>query len=281
MSINSDSEITLRELYDRCCKETNIKPGELLNKTLSSTKNTIYSGVTGSSLEVPINQDIQSLLDENYIRKFKGVRITITAKGVWYIEEKFYSGNIEKLIDSFDKKYFQVQLEKMPDNNKILLLGTICAHAFSDKCGISYLGLNNEHFISLMRSSFNLLKPLHLVKASTFEEFLDSNNHQKTKSAKLTNKVDILSKATYSIFISRNNSYYLNLVKDGKLDLKNLKVVLELVFGSVPIDSVDLIVDKMRSISLDYSYIFSKNSEISEQDANDAIQQRIEEIAGL
>ncbi len=181
--ISDSAESILKPLYERCCNAGKIKPGNFFIKGLSSNKNTIYSIVTKKTLKAPVvNQDVQELLNNGYIREFQLPEYTITAKGIWYIETKYYSMTTNQILEFFDKRFLEEEDIELVDSNRVILLGTICAHAFSSDCELSPTGLNSNHFLSLMRDSFDLLKSLELVNAPSFDALIESKNSQKVKS---------------------------------------------------------------------------------------------------
>ena len=285
MAINDFYLESLKELYLRCCKEINVNPGSFLKKTIGSTKNKIHNAIIKSKYEAGRNDPLATfLLEKGCIRPLgnRDDQYIITAKGMWLVEEKYFGQNACGLIEELDNRFFRSELEKMTDKNRIILFATIAAHAFSENSGINYVDPGTEIvFIDLMKDSFETLRRLKKIEISSFESILNANNNQKKNVALLTSNIDLLPRSTYSLFISRKNCYYVNLINNQTIDRGGLKSLLKIIFEDIGVEDIDVIMDGCKNISLNYGCYFQKDGAISYSECNDAIEYSLVELAGL
>lgn len=285
MVMNESCFESLKGLYIRCCKEINVEPGLFLKKTISSTKNKIHNAVLKSKYETgPHDPLAVALFEEGYIRKINNCddQYTITAKGMWAVEKKYYEKNENDIINELDDRFFCSELEKMTEKNKIILLAIIAVHGFSEKNGINYVDAGAEKaFLNLMRDSFEILHELKRVDIQSFDSLLSANNNQKKNTAVLTSTIDTLPRSTYSLFVSKKNCYYVDLVKDKKIDKVGLKNLLKLILGDLEVSEIEVIMNGCKDMSLKYSCYFHKDDSICDSEYDDAIELSLTELAGM
>lgn len=284
MAINDRYFESLKELYVRCCNEADVDPGSFLKKAIGSTKNKIYGAVIKSKYDAGIYDSLAtSLLEEGYIRSIDNHdgQYTITAKGVWAIEEKYYGQNISDIIGELDSRFFSSESERINDKNKIILFATIAAHAFSENNGISYASGAEKAFINMMEESFELLYKLKRIKISSFESIFKSKNSQKKDEAVLTSSIDSLPRSTYSLFMSKKNRYYVNLLNNQTIDKNELKCLLKIIFENIGVGEIEMIMESCKTISLNYGYYYHKDYILSDSEYNEAIESSLVELAGL
>ncbi|WP_400206602.1 hypothetical protein [Candidatus Methanarcanum hacksteinii] len=273
---------SLKALYIRCCDEAGMEPGSFLKKTISSKKNKIYSAVVNSKYEAGACDPLAAaLLEEGYIRPIDNSehQYSITAKGMWIIEKEYYSQNIDDIINELDDRFFCSEPEKITDKNKIILFATIAVHAFSEKDGINPSA--EKTFLNMMRDSFEVLHSLKKIDIPSFESIFDTKNTQKKKAGILTSTIDTLPRSTYSLFVSKKNCYYVNLIDNQTINKTGLKTLLKLIFDNISVNDIGTIIDGCKNISLNYSCYYHEDDTISNSDYNNAIELTLTELAGL
>lgn len=276
---------SLKILYDRCCKQLGVNPGELIIRTFNSNKNTIYNSITSSCFETTeFDPQVTALMNKGYIRPFesKSGSFLMTAKGAWVIEKTCYGKTEDDLINVIDERYFCTEIKKLNDKNRMILLALVCTHAFYEGRGLNYAELGKEQgFISLMQESFQILSKTKRISVESFESFFSKKSTQKKRSAVLTSSINDLSKCTFSICVTKSNCYYLNLYKNGIIDSSGLKTILQLIFGPVRLSEVDDIIRSCKEVSLKYCSIYASDDQISDIYCNDLIENCINNLAGL
>ena len=286
MAINDFYLDSLKELYIRCCNEINVEPGTFLKKTIGSTKNKIHNAIVKSRYEAGIYDPLaEALLDEGYIRSIdnRDDQFTITAKGMWIIEKEYYGQSVNDILDELDGRFFCSELEKITDKNKVVLFAAIAVHAFSENNSINYVNPGAEKaFLNMMRESFELLQKLKRIDIPSFESIINSNNNQKKSTALLTSNIDTLPRSTYSLFVSKKNCYYVELIGDDqKIDKNALKSLMKIIFGDIGVADIDTIMKSHKDISLNYGCYFHNDDTISYSEYCDAIEWSLTELAGF
>lgn len=159
------------------------------------------------------------------------------------------------------------------------MFATIAVHAFSEENGINYT--MESVFLNMMEDSFKVLHELKIIDIPSFESIFVAKNNQKKKVGLLTSTIDTLPRSTYSLFTSKKNCYFVNLVDNNSIDLIGLKTLLKLVFDDICVADIDKIIDGCNDISINYGCHYHKDDTIPDANYNDAIRSSLFGLIGF
>ena len=163
----------------------------------------------------------------------------ITAKGVWEYEKQNNIISHDALIEYLDAKYFDTYSETtkpFSDRHKIIIFSMIAARAFSE---FSPVDLKKEEFVlttweQIINKSYEMLHSLDIVSNMTAKGLYGKkgNEHKVSNLIRHSDEIPKRTKGIYKTAKSRDQKYYLDLYKDGKINTANLKFLLRQVFGN-------------------------------------------------
>ena len=272
----------LKRMYDKCCEQSSTKKGDLLCSSLKNTKNNVIKKITADECcyKATITDPfIKQLELDKYVALYKPGTYILTSKGVWEVESYYYGLSIDKLLCSINEKY-DCGCEKINDRNKIILFATLASHAFSSDSSIKSSMEYENTFMELMTESYNCLSSLGRISI-TYEKFIGENNSTSKRTvSNIMSNVDKLPGSTYSLFISKNSSYYVSIYNKETIDTESLKTLLSVIFNTVNVDEIKPITEFCKKISSRVCSIFNDSYDAKiENSIDEAIEECLEELA--
>lgn len=214
-----------------------------------------------------------------YVVLYKPGIYVLTSKGVWEVESRYYGLTLETLLEAFNEKY-DCGCDKLSDRNKVILFATIASHAFSSTSSIKNSSEYESIFMELMEESYNFLSSIERISIP-YEKFSGGTKATtKRPSSKIMSTVNELPGSTYSLYVSKNSTYYVSIYNNGKLDTEALKSLLSVVFGVVNVDEIAVIAETCRNISSKVCAQFNDEYDAAlENTLDDTIEECLEELA--
>lgn len=267
--MDEKSEKNIEKFYNKL-KNTIIRDKKLHRNSVFLTlvqttknKSRVYLNDSSLNLSRLLDIDINKLESENYIRQTDTLNeYVITAKGVWFIENKLGVLSEDIIITYFDKRSYDFfgNVESLNDRDKVIIFSMIAARTFSRD---SVVDLTNDRSKELWKE---IVEDVH--------KFLGDSNFIKKESkngilgdakadypiVNLFRHSDFLPMKTKSIFTSIGSlKYYLNL-SDNENEFQNdLAFLFWLIFEEKEpsLAKITTINDFLKDVSSDKGiYLF-------------------------
>jgi predicted transcriptional regulator len=180
---------------------------------------------------------IKNLLRKSFIRGTDKLnQYTITAKGIWEVENEKNDINQEKLLDFIDKKYFNLfgNNKSLNDKEKVMLLFMIVSRSFSEKAPIDLKKSENTKNIieQIIRKCFRLLKNNNFIKSLSEKDLLNDRGNEHPVSDFIRHKEALLRKTNGIYKTLGDQKYCLDLNPNDKFETQDLGYLLWLIFGA-------------------------------------------------
>lgn len=249
--MNPDEEKILEQLYNR------LHDVLLLDKNISSIKSIIFSLLkiknnrrftilTKAAIDknrfTPI--EIETLKSLKYIREIEGTsKISLSAKGIYYIEEKRSIYANYSIIDFIDEEFFLVvneSIKELKEREKVILLAMILGRSFSKNSVVDFRRSEKtkDEWTEITNISMELLKKFGVID---FESPIDIYGESKSDEAiiNLYRHSEELPRKTNNIFQSNLNKlqYYLDLDNQGEFDSERLHKLFKKLFYKISLNN--------------------------------------------
>ena len=268
MCVNDEIEKALMKFYNsyRYQLESNgkLKSGSMLIACLKMKKNDRYRPLKASAIDGhKIHPSLLGQLrDQNLVRSSGEVsKFVITGRGIWEAERRNGLIDETRLLDFIDTNYFEELFEDakpLADKEKVILLSMLSTRAFSEDSTVD-MKRNPEvsgAWLEIFRICAAKLREIGAID-TVDEELFPGDVQYEDAASHFIRHTDQLPRKTRAIYTSskkRENKYYLQVLKDGDVDLDRLAYLIWLVVGAhlVP-EKVDAIYDFCTSIAYDHS----------------------------
>jgi len=255
-----DEEKYLKKFYillsDNLRREKNLKENSVLLsllKTQSASRYRLLRKSTLSSVLIP-TKVLTSLLAKDLIQCIESIdAYAITAKGVWYYEQKIDLINQETLLSYINDKYFVPKMKSdLRDKEKIILFMMISTRAFSEKSSVDLKksDIIKDKWTEMLARSYDLLYDLSLLEKVKKEEFLDKTGNIHIVSSIFRHNNQMVQKTRGIYSYNRKQEYYLDLHKDSNFSQDKLSYLFWKLFkGDISSDSVRRVIEYCNEIS--------------------------------
>lgn len=282
-----------------------------LNKFYSSLYNTILknkSKITNKSILISFfsfkSNDRYKLLSESAIPSYKISKdilgelenkkliratdtlnsYTITANGIWEIENRDGTLDITGFLNHIDEKYFNAYVDSnkpLNEKQKVIIFSMIAARAFSDKSTVDLK--KNEDTTNAWKEitdqTYHKLKDLGIISNLKIEskdpKSLYGNPKTERPVSHLYRHTDMLPKITKGIFkASGGQNYFLDLSNDPDMFKERLNYLFDIVIGKTHISYLEL--DEIYNFCCDIAnkkniYVFDPTEHIFSKSKYDEI----------
>lgn len=182
--------------------------------------------------------NIDKLVEGNYIMRGECDNcFTLTAKGLFDIEEHRGLIDFEKFLEEIQTKYFGVFKgeSKLNDREKTVVFSLICSRSFSvDSCmKIDSFSRENEVWMRIFRKCASLLLDLHMIAAIPQKLEEDVEGYE-IPIIYIMRRMNHLQEKTRNIYnFNKNRCYFLGLDTKTGISASNLTFLLQKVFDKV------------------------------------------------
>jgi hypothetical protein len=199
--------------------------------------------------------DLNSLIRTKYLMEADCRKcFTLTASGLFHVEEELGLISYEKLLDTIQTKYFDVfeSEDTLTDKEKIVLFTLICSRSYSiNTCmKLESFGRENELWIEIFRECAKFLKDKHVISSIPNGITQDADNYS-VPLMYLMSHINELQKKTNNIYnFTKSRCYYLELEKDGKIVQESLSRLFRKIFNNVlTLSDIECVYEFMEKIS--------------------------------
>lgn len=160
---------------------------------------------------------------------------TLTAKGVFFVEEKRSKSAVDVLINQIDSKYFSVfGIKTLQPRRKIILLSMIAIRCFDKESSINMR--DDARIKDAWWKIFNDMSDF-LVNNGVIQEKNSLKNYKSSSkiehpASNLIRHTDGLLKDTRGIYNNqeKKNTYYLDICRDGEISVDRLRYLIQRIF---------------------------------------------------
>ncbi|NLT38804.1 MAG: hypothetical protein GXX95_11735 [Methanomassiliicoccus sp.] len=259
----------LQKFYDSYRDNLDMKK-KLISKSvlLSSLRvknNVRFTALNESAIvAAKIPSDVLFELKQNgWVRDTEDMStVTISAKGIWYIEKRNGILGEEALLDFIDDNYFAMVEASKPlsEKEKVIIFGMLTTRAFSINSAVDMRKDDSvkDTWKEVMISAFEKLKELGAVERLEIVDLMPTQGIEHPASH-LIRHTDSLPRKTRAIFkASGKNKYYLDMYVNDSLSTEKLAYLFWLVFGRLlDSDNVEKISEYCREVAYNKSiYVF-------------------------
>ncbi|PHP45616.1 hypothetical protein B6V01_003180 [Methanosarcinales archaeon ex4572_44] len=226
-------------LYTNAELEEKLRNKSLIITFLENTKNTIYklmSDSSKSSAKIPTNV-LNSLLAEGLIQNTDEIdTYTITAKGVWMVENERGTLDEKSLISYINDRYFVYSNRKpLTEKEKVILFSMIAARTFSKDSSIDlkedYDGKLADTWKEIIDESCEKLLELSVISKKTKDTFYGKSGNEHVVSGLFRRNNDLPRKTKGIYTAPGTRKYYLDLYNNSKLSDEKLSYLFWQIFN--------------------------------------------------
>lgn len=219
--------------YDDWLKKNNrMKNNSVLNSIIRSTRST-RSQIHRDAAEEYIDYSTASyLIGIGLIRESddRG-KYAFTMSGLFHTETVLLEN--DNFFIEADKYYFNVfENTSISDRDRIILMTMVALRTFSEKSAIDMkeaVGVQDEWWVILQKISNILVKEGVIKKRTSLSNYSVSKIEH--PASDVVRHSDNLPPATKNVFVKPgNNTYFLSLIKNGRIRTEVLVDILELIF---------------------------------------------------
>lgn len=296
-TVEEIQDIELTKFYQKIYDATEKNKKNIIKRSVFFTFLNLKSNVRGQLLReatIPsykINRDaLFHLESNNFIRKTETLgNYTITAKGIWEIEQKKNILNITNLLEFLDDKLFNISkfAEKpLSDKQKIVILSMLAIRCFSEDSPLDLK--TTEQILNVVKETvdktYQLLKSLQLISKLNEDDLYGKKGNEHPVS-NLFRHTDELPKLTGGLFkAAGNQKYYLDLYNKDQISHDGIKSLFEKIIGEKKLTFIEMemLSDFCQKISHEKSiFLFSdiKKHVFSKTKFDDVIKDSLMQIA--
>lgn len=256
-----DSEI-LRRFYDvfaRAAADKLNYEGSVffpfIETTSAKRADILRNSKINASYEEFSQQDINSLVKANYLMAADCRDcFTLTATGLFHIEEELGLSDFGSLLGEIQAKYFDVfeNENTLNDKEKIVLFSLICSRSYSLKAcmKLESFGRENELWMSIFRKCSIFLKGLHVISSIPDRITKDVDNYDVSLMYLMSHINDLQKKTGNAYNFTKSRCYYLGLDNDGKISEETLSRLFGKIFNKVlTLSEIEDVYEFMNNIS--------------------------------
>ncbi len=228
----------LKKLYDDCLMECNSKPGNLIVDLISKKSNERSVILKESSIQSKYvdSETIESLIEHGLVSGLNNSeRITITVRGILYIESLDNDQYISELADAIQSKYLDIFNTGAPTaRNRIVLLTMVTMRCFSEETAIDLRTSTGdaESWWSILQEVSEFMVEMGSVEEANSLREYRSKSGTEDPASNVIRHSDKLPRQTDNIFSkSGKNQYWLSVEKSDGIDLDKLAMVIRLSLG--------------------------------------------------
>ncbi len=230
-----------QKLYDNLEKnKKKMKENSVIISFLDLKSNDRYRLLSESSIfsyKIP-KEILSELQNKKLIRNTDTLNsYTITAKGIWDIENKnnFISELI--LLDYLDQKFFNVynvSEKPLTDKQKVIIFSMLAARTFSEKSSVD---LKKDETVmntwkEIVDKSYEKLKSLNLISELDQKDLYGKSGNEHPVS-NLYRHTDELPKKTRGLFKALGNQkYFLDLLQNNEISKETLSFLFKQIFNN-------------------------------------------------
>lgn len=269
----------LQRAYNRFVEKMKItkrwKGNSLLSSMLSIKSNERLNLLVEFSLSadaVPKNV-LRELHDNGYIRPAGSAeKFALTAAAIIAIEKKAGIDTIETLVKTVDDKFFMdvfsFKGQALSNREKVILLTLILFRSFSEDAAldVKHDDRSKDSIQKAFLDAANFIKKAKLIPQMTDKDLFGEVGNEHPISNVFRHS-DALPKKTFTLFQAskkRNQSYYLNLLKNNVINTKDLGYTLWLIFrDKLTIELFDELDALCRSILSEHGICVFENIDSS------------------
>lgn len=201
------------------------------------------SSISLDNIPMHITTDLRT---KHFIRNTDKLNnYTITANGIWEVENKNNIINESILIKYLDDKFFNVygvSDKPLSDKEKVILFSMIAARAFSEESSVD---LNKDETVrnswkDIMDKSYEKLNSLHLISKLDRISFYGKPGNEHPVSGVFRSNEDIPKKTKGLFKAAGNRKYFLDICQESKISKENLKYLFRLIFGDKVLSIPDI-----------------------------------------
>ena len=225
----------LKKLYDSCLEKCGSKTGNLLVDLISKTVNDRSMILKESSIPSRYidSQTMDALMGPGLITGLKNSEdVTITARGILYIESLDNDQYVSALADAIQSKYLDVFSTSAPTpRNRIVLLTMVAMRCFSEKSAIDLRKStgDTENWWSILQEVSDFMVKIGSVEESKSLKEYKPKSGTEDPASDVIRHSDKLPRQTDGIFSkSGKNQYWLDIARDDEIDLEKLAKIIRL-----------------------------------------------------
>ena len=251
-------------LYDNLERDNKLKEKSVIISFLRTNKTPRYKVLTKSAIassKIP-NKIINFLLSEKLIASTNDIEsYTITAKGVWTIENEKGRLDEDSFISYINKEYFTIEKQKkITDNEKVVLFSMIVARTFSDKSPL-YLETGSssvDKWKEILDLSCDKLISLKVIPKTTKNKLYSKAGNEHVVSNLIRHNIYLSPKIKGIYHSMGSQNYYLDIYDDSKISNDKLSYLFWKIFnGNLNNESIEEIAKFCNRLSDDMSiYVF-------------------------
>ena len=238
VELSDYSEQKICDVYDRCRETCKQKYDTLLMDIINCTQNDREKCLRESALDTRYLDDetVIQLKDAGFVEFIDTSLLSITARGMLYVETKRGLPALENLVNDIQSKYF-VTSNNTPISSKgrIILLSAVALRCFSIDCSIdmrSQKDVRDEWWEIFNKVSEQLVSVGVIDEKNSLANY-KSKSEIEDKASDVIRHTDKLPRQTSGIFSkSGSNQYWLNVeTPGGEIDIKKLATVIKKALG--------------------------------------------------
>jgi len=223
-------------LYENVQNSYKLINNSIILSFIKSREATRFSILNKSSISgTLIPQEILNyLILNNHIQSSTDINsYLISAKGIWFVENKENRISEENLIEYINETYFKLSEDyKLIDKEKVILLAMISARTFSE---VSSVDLKKEEYIKnkwleILEKSYDLLSRLEYIRS--FKNKIIGRSHNVHIASSIFRHNNDMKKKTKDIYsFNRNQEYFLDLYRNNNLSKDKLSYLFYKIYG--------------------------------------------------
>jgi len=222
-------------------------------KTQSAPRYRLLRKSILNSVLIP-NRVLASLLEKGLIQCIDSIdAYAITAKGVWYYEQKTDMINQETLLSYINDKYFIPKMKgDLTEKEKTILFTMISTRAFSEKSPVDLkkVAVVKDKWKEMLERSYDLLSNLNVIAKLNKKEFLDKKGNVHVVSSIFRHNNQMVQKTRGIYSYNRKQEYYLNLYKNSTFSQDKLSYLFWKIFkGDISSESTHRVIEYCNETS--------------------------------
>ena len=251
----------LSSMYEQCLTVFGKrKEKSLWMLVITCNSNTVKRAINESTYDASYNSPIMKKLEEKrYVQEINPGKYSLTAEGILFTEKVILNINDDELLDWVNKKMLISNNSTITDKNRVILLTLLACRNFSENNSASYAEPDKEKtLLTLLSKSSSFLSKHGIISQSILDE--NDQGGSKTSASKFLGQIDKLPASSGLIFTARNGKYYLDVIKNGRVDRQSITLLTKIILGDkINYDLVTDLTQFCYSTYMDYGYVFKSS----------------------